>query len=126
MCKIYCRSRRGRYRFVTCSANIDNGCYNHCAGLLMTSLLHNSQQLSGWCQHFISSNYSVFEHKEDFVHIPEETMEEIAENRWPPISYLNAIDEYQKKYGSDDQQLEEATSDKGRNTRKTTERCCVM
>ena len=90
----------------------------------MTSLLHNSQQLSGWCQHFISSNYSVFEQNDDFLHIPEEAMEQISENRWPPISYLNAIDEYQKKYGSDDQ--EETISGKGRIARKTRERCSIM
>ena len=90
----------------------------------MTSLLHNSQQLSGWCQHFISSNYSIFELKEDFLHIPEEAMEQISEHRWPPVSYLSAIEEYQRKYGSDDQQ--EIFSGKRRIAKKTTERCCIM
>ena len=34
--------------------------------LLLAAQLHNASQLSGWCLHFISSNFSVYESKEEF------------------------------------------------------------
>lgn len=61
-------------------------------------------------------------------------MEYISKHRWPPVSYLEAIEEYKEKYGSD-QDLEGAVAvERGRGKRsqstttkhKKTERCSIM
>ena len=68
--------------------------------LLLTSQLHNAGQLSSWCQHFSANNYSVFEHMEEFSLLGEEVKVYISKHCWPPLSYLEAMEEYRKKYDS--------------------------
>ena len=72
------------------------------SGLLLTSQLHNSQQLSQWCLHFISSNYTAFAEKDEFSVLEGENLAYVGEHRWPPLSYLQAVDEYRMKYSSKD------------------------
>lgn len=85
--------------------------------LLLLSQLHNAGQLSGWCLHFISSNYLVFENKDQFKQLETENKEYIEKHRWPPVSYLEAMEEYQRQYGSDEE------ISKGKRKR---EKCSVM
>ena len=47
------------------SLNIIIYAYNDMIGLLLTSQLHNALQLSAWCLHFISSNFSVYNEREE-------------------------------------------------------------
>ena len=75
-------------------------------GLLLTSQFHNAQQLSAWCLHFISSNYLVYESKEEFSLITGDNLAHIHEHQWPPISYLKAMEEYKKKYGGEKEEGE--------------------
>ena len=58
---------------------------------------HNAKQLSGWCLHFISTNFSVFESTEEFDLVQGENREHVYEHRWPPLSYLKAQEEYEQK-----------------------------
>ena len=57
---------------------------------------HNAKQLSGWCLHFISTNFSVFELTEEFDLVQGENREHVYEHRWPPLSYLKAKEEYEQ------------------------------
>jgi Rho family protein len=49
--------------------------------LLLVSQLHNANQLSGWCLHFISSNYLVFEQKEEFAKLNPDNRDYVEEHR---------------------------------------------
>ena len=131
LCKINIEGYKMQTIQVACSQPISSNIKLHVhnlffIGLLLTSLHHNAQQLCGWCQHFISSNYSVFETKEEFSQIPEEVMEYVSQHRWPPISYLEALKEYQSKYGSEIEQEEEADSKIRRRGSRKADKCCVM
>lgn len=75
-------------------------------GLLLTSQLHNAQQLSAWCLHFISSNYLVYESKEEFSLITGDNLAHVCEHQWPPISYFKAMEEYKKEYGGEEEREE--------------------
>ncbi|XP_062609744.1 rho-related protein racA-like [Saccostrea cucullata] len=66
-------------------------------GLLLTSQLHNAEQLSNWCLHFISSNYIAFEKRKEFPLLTGSNKDHVEENRWPPLSYLEEVKEYEKK-----------------------------
>ncbi|XP_033115471.1 rho-related protein racA-like [Anneissia japonica] len=77
-------------------------------GLLNTAQLYNSQQLSDWCLHFISSNYTAFEEKPDFCNLSDANMGYVTKNRWPPLDYLKEVKEYEKliaKSGENDKCL---------------------
>ncbi|XP_067032114.1 rho-related protein racA-like isoform X2 [Acropora muricata] len=69
--------------------------------LLFTSQAHNAKQLSGWCLHFIATNFSVFENCEEFHLVQGENRDYIDEHRWPPLSYIKAQEEYEMKVKSD-------------------------
>ncbi|XP_071960539.1 rho-related protein racA-like isoform X2 [Antedon mediterranea] len=64
--------------------------------LLETSQMYNSKQLSDWCLHFISTNYTAFEQKEEFTNLTEPNMDFVTKNRWPPVDYLKEVEEYEK------------------------------
>ncbi|XP_048780651.2 rho-related protein racA-like isoform X2 [Ostrea edulis] len=66
-------------------------------GLLLTSQLHNADQLSNWCLHFISSNYIAFEKREEFSLLTGSNQDHVEEHRWPPLSYLEEVKEYEKE-----------------------------
>ncbi|XP_074655294.1 rho-related protein racA-like isoform X2 [Tubulanus polymorphus] len=63
--------------------------------LLYTSERHNAEQLVTWCLHFISSNYIAFENRPDFCNLKGEFLDHVEEHRWPPVSYLNEVQEYE-------------------------------
>nr|KAG5696138.1 hypothetical protein BaRGS_026497 [Batillaria attramentaria] len=58
---------------------------------------YNAKQLSNWCLHFISTNYIAFEMREEFSVLTGENRRHVDENRWPPLSYLQEVEEYGKK-----------------------------
>ncbi|XP_060562983.1 rho-related protein racA-like [Ruditapes philippinarum] len=68
-------------------------------GLLLTSQAYNAKQLADWCLFFISSNYIAFEQRKEFSQLKGENKKQVVENRWPPVSYLQEVEEYNKKYG---------------------------
>ncbi|XP_052256047.1 rho-related protein racA-like [Dreissena polymorpha] len=69
-------------------------------GILLTSQTFNAAQLEKWCLFFISSNYLAFEKRPEFPLLKGENRKHVDENRWPPVSYLKEIEEYDRKYGS--------------------------
>lgn len=54
----------------------------HILDLLNLVQLHNANQLSGWCLHFISSNYLAFEHKDQFTQLAPDNLEYIEQHRY--------------------------------------------
>ena len=57
---------------------------------------HNANQLTDWCLHFISTNFSVFVEVEEFCLLQEEHRTHVEEHRWPPLSYMEALKKYKK------------------------------
>ncbi|XP_038076186.1 rho-related protein racA-like isoform X2 [Patiria miniata] len=68
-------------------------------GLLHTAQLCNATQLATWCLHFISSNFMAFKQWAEFKMLEGENLKYISENRWPPVSYLEAMEKYNANYG---------------------------
>ena len=69
--------------------------------LLRIAHANNAKQLVGWCLHFISTNYSVFETKGDIQRLDEDHATFVIDNRWPPVAYIKEMEEYQKKYSGE-------------------------
>ncbi|XP_033732152.1 rho-related protein racA-like [Pecten maximus] len=67
-------------------------------GLLHTTQTYNAEQLSGWCLHFISTNYTAFQNRAEFKSLKGENKTYIEKNQWPPVSYLNEVEAYEKKW----------------------------
>jgi len=88
------------------------------SGLLCDAQLHNADQLSGFLLHFISSNYLAFESTERFQHLTGDNLSYVEEHRWPPLSYIKAMEEWKEKYG------EESSGSSVKNTTNTN--CVVM
>uniref|UniRef100_A0ABM0GWV1 Rho-related protein racA-like n=1 Tax=Saccoglossus kowalevskii TaxID=10224 RepID=A0ABM0GWV1_SACKO len=63
-------------------------------GLLHSAQIHNADQLSDWCCHFISTNYMAFTQRTEFAELDGDNLDFITKNRWPPIDYLNEVEEY--------------------------------
>lgn len=61
---------------------------------------YNANQLADWSLFFISSNYIAFEKRAEFPQLTGENRKHVEENRWPPVSYLEELEQYNKKYGS--------------------------
>ena len=59
---------------------------------------HNAYQLSKWCLHFISTNYSVFENEEEFTDLIQGANRDYVEqHQWPPKSYYEELELYKEK-----------------------------
>ena len=57
----------------------------------------NAKQLTTWCLHFISTNYDSFTRRAEFSQLTGSNLEHCSEHRWPPLSYLNELQEYEQK-----------------------------
>ncbi|XP_021342736.1 rho-related protein racA-like [Mizuhopecten yessoensis] len=67
-------------------------------GLLLTSQMYNANQLTAWCLHFISSNYTAFKRKPEFDQLKGDNLDIVKKRQWPPSSYLEEVAEYDKKW----------------------------
>ena len=67
--------------------------------LLLNSQLHNGNQLSGFLLHFVASNFLAFEKIEEFQKLTGKNLSYVKEHRWPPLSYIDAMEEWKEKYG---------------------------
>lgn len=65
--------------------------------LLQASQNHNADQLSNWCLHFLSTNYTVLKNKKEFSSLTDDNRTYIEENQWPPLSYLRDLKEYKRE-----------------------------
>eukprot|EP01112_Ceratiomyxa_fruticulosa_P020444 TRINITY_DN6959_c0_g1_i1.p1 TRINITY_DN6959_c0_g1~~TRINITY_DN6959_c0_g1_i1.p1 ORF type:complete len:599 (-),score=138.92 TRINITY_DN6959_c0_g1_i1:147-1943(-) len=68
-------------------------------GLLPLSQMHNAPQLETFMKHFISTNYLPLFKVAEFQELSDENKEYLKEHQWPPVSYLNAVAEYEKAIG---------------------------
>ncbi|XP_060078518.1 rho-related protein racA-like [Ylistrum balloti] len=67
-------------------------------GLLQSSQDYNAEQLSRWCLHFISTNYTALKNRVELSSLNEENRIYIEVNQWPPLSYLRDVEEYERKW----------------------------
>ena len=56
---------------------------------------HNSKQLPNWCLHFIAKNYAFFKSRQEFSRLTGDDLVFVEEHKWPPISYLQELSEYE-------------------------------
>jgi hypothetical protein len=68
-------------------------------GLLLTAQQRNAKQLATFCLHFISSNFQPMKKRPEFGMLGDENLAYCEEHQWPPISYLKALEEYEKLTG---------------------------
>ena len=73
--------------------------------------MHNSRQLSEWCLHFISTNFTAFFKRSDFKLLQDENLRYVREHQWPPVSYLQELEQYEKTITE---------------TQKKEGKCCIM
>ncbi|XP_067687391.1 rho-related protein racA-like [Haliotis asinina] len=92
LCELYITKEVDR----SCTKNIEKADID-VIGLLLTAQLHNASQLSKWCLHFISTNYIAFSKRSEFVMLKGDNRTHVEENRWPPLAYLEEVEEYEKK-----------------------------
>jgi len=69
-------------------------------GLLLCSQTHNAKQLEAFCKHFISSNYQPMRKRQEWNLLKGENLKFIEQNQWPPLSYLNELETYEKATGN--------------------------
>ena len=79
-------------------AMVTETCYTD---LLLNSQLHNADQLSGFLLHFVASNFLAFEKTEEFKKLTGDNLSYVKEHRWPPLSYITAMEEWKEKYGEE-------------------------
>ena len=68
-------------------------------GLLLCAQTHNAAQLAQFCLHFISTNYQPMKQRKEFELLEGENLKYVEENQWPPLSYYQAMIEYEKEMG---------------------------
>ena len=66
-------------------------------GLLIESQRQNANQLASFCLHFISTNYQPFLKRSEFKHLEGENLKFVQDHQWPPVSYLNQLEVYEKE-----------------------------
>jgi len=63
--------------------------------MLLFAQQHNALQLAQFCLHFISTNYLPFSKRPEFRKLEGENLNYIETHRWPPVSYLKELEEYE-------------------------------
>ena len=64
--------------------------------ILQVAAACKASQLENFCLHFISSNYGPMKKRPEWSTLSATHRRHIEENKWPPQSYLDAVDEYEK------------------------------
>jgi len=71
-------------------------------GILIASQLYGAKQLEAFCMHFISSNYQPMQKRAEWDNLQGENLKYIEENKWPPQSYLDELEAYEKATKGDE------------------------
>lgn len=64
---------------------------------LLTAQVYNAEQLTRWCLHTISTNYDKFQNTEQFSQLSDQTKKHIETQRWPPLSYLQEFEKFERR-----------------------------
>uniref|UniRef100_A0A6B2KZ06 RING-type E3 ubiquitin transferase n=1 Tax=Arcella intermedia TaxID=1963864 RepID=A0A6B2KZ06_9EUKA len=71
-------------------------------GILIASQLYGAKQLEAFCMHFISSNYQPMQKRPEWDNLKGDNLKYIEENKWPPQSYLDELEAYEKATKGDE------------------------
>eukprot|EP00808_Paulinella_micropora_P000646 g79814.t1 len=66
-------------------------------GILELAQRHHADSLAAFCLHFISTNYGPMSARPEFKRLSGENLKHVETHRWPPLSYLDALQAYEKK-----------------------------
>ena len=69
-------------------------------GLTDMSSRLNAPQLRTFCLHFLSVNYEAVSKRPDFQNLDPEAAEIVEKQRYPPLSYFEAVEEFNQKHGT--------------------------
>lgn len=69
-------------------------------GLTDMSSRLNAPQLRTFCLHFLSVNYEAVSKRPDFANLDPEAAEIVEKQRYPPLSYFKAVEEFNQKHGT--------------------------
>ena len=69
----------------------------------------------------------MFEEKENFSLLAGDNLDYVNKHRWPPLSYVQAMEEYREKYAEELEGGEDVSPvSVNRSKKRTRERCKVM
>ncbi|GFR84194.1 rho-related protein racA-like [Elysia marginata] len=112
-----CQSRLVNLCELYISKEVDRACRDRIeraeidvVGLLNMANIFNAKQLTTFCLHFISTNYDAFSKRKEFPNLEPEDRKYLEEHRWPPLSYMIEVEEFEKELAK-----------RGENTDKQTE-----
>lgn len=99
-----CQSRLVNLCELYISKEVDRACRDRIEraeidviGLLNMANMFNAKQLTTFCLHFISTNYDAFSRRKEFTALESGDRKYVEENRWPPVSYLKEVEEFEKE-----------------------------
>lgn len=79
-------------------------------GILAVAEECKAAQLVAFCLHFISSNYGPMSRRPEFKSLSKANLDHVTNNQWPPLSYLNELDAYEKKIAAANKRPAESCS----------------
>jgi len=71
-------------------------------GLLGTAQRCGASQLTAFCLHFLSTNYQLMKQRGEFAQLTAANLKHVEEHQWPPVSYFQELEAYNKKMGIKD------------------------
>jgi len=92
----WCEYRMSKIVEKACTQQIEKSNFD-VIGLLLLAQKHNAKQLSGFCLHFISTNYAPLSRRKEFGLLEGENKTFVEEHRWPPKLYEEKCVEYEKE-----------------------------
>jgi len=58
--------------------------------------MYNAEQLAKYCLYIICLNYDMFSTLPEYAQLSESDKLYMEEHRWPPLKYINQVQEYRK------------------------------
>jgi len=68
-------------------------------GMLLTAQQCGASQLSAFCLHFLSTNYLLMKQRAEFGRLSGANLKYVEEHQWPPVSYFQELEAFNKKMG---------------------------
>jgi len=68
-------------------------------GMLSTAQKCGATQLAAFCLHFLSTNYQLMKQRAEFSQLSGVNLKHVEEHQWPPVSYFQELEAYNKKMG---------------------------
>jgi len=71
-------------------------------GMLLTAQKCGASQLAAFCLHFLCTNYQLMKQRAEFSSLSGANLKHVEQHQWPPVSYFQELEAYNKKMGIKD------------------------